>query len=88
MIFTKTIFTKLMLTRKMFVKSSYIGTKFHENPTKSLLADTRSLTDGRMWSPNEEVLFYLVTDTSQCFRAIPQQWCEHIWFPRWKEIEY
>jgi len=36
--FTVLIFTKLTLARQLFVKNSY--TKFHENLTNGLLADT------------------------------------------------
>ena len=50
-----------------------------------ILQKIYSLTDGRTRSPNEEVLFYLVMDTSQCFRAMSQQWCDILSFRNGKK---
>ena len=47
MVANKPIFMKLQLATPIFMKNPY--TKFHPNPTKCLVADTRSQTDGRMW---------------------------------------
>ena len=43
MVVTALIFTKFILIRQIFIQNSYIV--FHENPTKTLEADTRSQTD-------------------------------------------
>jgi hypothetical protein len=43
--FTEPIFTKLRLARHCFVKN--IDTKFYENPTRGIVADTTSRTDRR-----------------------------------------
>ena len=49
--FTVHSFMKLLLILQLFVNNSC--TKFHENPTNGLVTDTRSQTDGQIWSPHE-----------------------------------
>jgi hypothetical protein len=46
MIVTALIFTKFVLIRQPFMQNTYIF--FHENPTKTSIADTRKKTNCRI----------------------------------------
>lgn len=58
---------KLVLSPKFFGENSC--TEFYENPTNRSLADTRSHTDGRMWSPHKASVLYIVKDANHCGNA-------------------
>ena len=45
------------------------STKFYENPTKSLVADSIDHTDGLTWSPQRPSIFYFLKNAWQMLES-------------------